>query len=620
MPNPFSMNGQDDQDLPPGMVGLPKWMLPKPASPASPASPAAVTAPAAAPVSHVVLHDGGDPASPPPTPAAPVARAEPVGQQQPDSMNAATPLLPGLRQIGNTNLNNRPPLRNPDGSVSTESSTSFGTNNGETLLPTVIGGKRLTSSEALASYAKTGKHMGIFDTPENADNYASGLEDVHEREIGGGNPTSTSAPAVSPAVAELTRLTQRSPASTANGNYDITKDQSRSGIEQIHNPFLRTLGRIGDTALSTLLPAAAVFTPGTQLHHQMNVNSARHGVEDEQGEQKSAEEAAAAPGLRAHTAAQTALETAQAEKATNPPPDPKDWEEVKSGPVVDPDHPESGPQVLYVNKNDPSKRMFVGQAAAKPTDAKETANVHVLPDGTVISVNHDSKTGKSTADVVYKGDPKVPTEVKQLEISGKPHQVLVNSQTGETIKDLGETGEKPPTVNINAENHQEVMKGKELLDKAETSYRAAAQGAKTLTDFVKSAQAGNKVTAQALPLEGALEITTTAGTKRINKTEVENYAGAGSLFDNIMGRLGKLKSGQPIPKDVQDDSVKLANILQSNAYQTYRDAHSSAVKRYGLKGEDPLPEPGGGQPKTGETKKFSNGKTGVWDGQGWVAQ
>lgn len=37
------------------------------------------------------------------------------------------------------------------------------------------------------------------------------------------------------------------------------------------------------------------------------------------------------------------------------------------------------------------------------------------------------------------------TEVKQLQIGGKPHQVLVNSQTGETIKDLGESGEHPPS-------------------------------------------------------------------------------------------------------------------------------------------------------------------------------
>lgn len=396
----------------------------------------------------------------------------------------------------------------------------------------------------------------------------------------------------SPAVAELTRLTQRTPASTAGPHYDITKDQSRSGIEQIRNPFLRTLGRIGDAALSTVLPAAAVFTPGTQLHHQMNVNSARNAVGDEQTEAEESRKAAAAPANVADVESQTHLRNAQAQKALNPP-DPKDWDESKEL-IIDPEHPEVGPQVAYVNKVDPTQIKFMGAAGARPTEDKITTSHVVAQDGSVIAIHSDPKTGKTTHEIVYKGDPKVNTELTKLEVNGKPHTVVFDKNTNSVVKDLGETGEKPPTVNVNAESHQESMKGKELLDKAEGAYRAASQGARTLTDFVKSAQAGNKVTAQALPLEGALEITTTAGTKRINRTEVDQYAGAGSLFDNIMGRLGKLKSGQPIPKDVQNDSVKLAQILQKNAYQTYKEAHESAVKRYGLKGEEPLPEPNGG--------------------------
>lgn len=45
-----------------------------------------------------------------------------------------------------------------------------------------------------------------------------------------------------------------------------------------------------------------------------------------------------------------------------------------------------------------------------------------------------------------KPEPALKTEVKQLQISGKPHQVLINSQTGAVIKDLGESGERPPTL------------------------------------------------------------------------------------------------------------------------------------------------------------------------------
>lgn len=44
----------------------------------------------------------------------------------------------------------------------------------------------------------------------------------------------------------------------------------------------------------------------------------------------------------------------------------------------------------------------------------------------------------------------VKSEHVQLEIGGKPHTVLVDSTTGNVIHDLGPTGEKPPTVNVNA--------------------------------------------------------------------------------------------------------------------------------------------------------------------------
>lgn len=44
--------------------------------------------------------------------------------------------------------------------------------------------------------------------------------------------------------------------------------------------------------------------------------------------------------------------------------------------------------------------------------------------------------------------PKIQTEVKQIEVRGKPHQILINSQDGTPIKDLGESGEKPPSMSV----------------------------------------------------------------------------------------------------------------------------------------------------------------------------
>jgi hypothetical protein len=85
----------------------------------------------------------------------------------------------GLRVPGNIDLANRPIVRNADGTISTVRSASFGTDDGEVLLPTVSGsGKILSNFEALAEYKATGKHLGIFDTPASATKYAEALHNA----------------------------------------------------------------------------------------------------------------------------------------------------------------------------------------------------------------------------------------------------------------------------------------------------------------------------------------------------------------------------------------------------------------------------------------------------------
>lgn len=82
----------------------------------------------------------------------------------------------GMEQKGNINLNARPVVKNDNGTISTVLSSSFEIDGKEVLLPLVSDdGRIISAKEAQENYKKTGKHLGIFDTPANANAYAQEL-------------------------------------------------------------------------------------------------------------------------------------------------------------------------------------------------------------------------------------------------------------------------------------------------------------------------------------------------------------------------------------------------------------------------------------------------------------
>lgn len=124
------------------------------------------------------------------------------------------------------------------------------------------------------------------------------------------------------------------------------------------------------------------------------------------------------------------------------------------------------------------------------------------------------------------------------------------------------------------------------INAAEKQYRQAKESADALGDFINLASQGNKIAGAAVPLEGTLEIVTSQGVKRINRTEVEGIEGAGSLFDRIQSKIGKWTKGQPMPADLLKDFSALNDTMRQNSYRAYSDAYDQARDVYSSYGTD----------------------------------
>jgi hypothetical protein len=87
-------------------------------------------------------------------------------------------------QAGNIDLMNRPRVRNADGSISTVRSIGVNVDGKEVLLPTVSDdGRIMTNTEAVRQYRQTGRHLGVFSSPEASTNYAQSLHQSQAAQI-----------------------------------------------------------------------------------------------------------------------------------------------------------------------------------------------------------------------------------------------------------------------------------------------------------------------------------------------------------------------------------------------------------------------------------------------------
>jgi len=93
--------------------------------------------------------------------------------------------VPGMVVPGNLDPATQKHAINPNGDISTVRTASFNFDGLEVLLPTVSpDGKLLSDREAVELYRKTGRHLGMFRTPDAADAYAQQLHEAEAQRIG----------------------------------------------------------------------------------------------------------------------------------------------------------------------------------------------------------------------------------------------------------------------------------------------------------------------------------------------------------------------------------------------------------------------------------------------------
>lgn len=110
-------------------------------------------------------------------------RPTPTGSLSPNGGTMQQAVPHGLVTPGNIDLNHRPIVRNPDGSISTVRSFSVGIDGREVLLPQVSDqGTIISQDSAIQNYRRTGKHLGIFATPADANAYAQQLHQDQARQ------------------------------------------------------------------------------------------------------------------------------------------------------------------------------------------------------------------------------------------------------------------------------------------------------------------------------------------------------------------------------------------------------------------------------------------------------
>lgn len=377
--------------------------------------------------------------------------------------------------------------------------------------------------------------------------------------VGGLPPLPSSAPPTPDSVAGPSAIPQLS----SGGLRPLVTSPRQQQEEQLQQSLLpkpgqpgfwhalgRVASKIGNVAGDVLAPNITALIPGSDLNRvvQHNYNQAQlSGLqEQDQTEQNNAARRNFEGAETAHTqqetedapatqAADLALKGAQTDEATK--------------------NANKGPDLAT------GYSAAVHAAIAAGRDPSTDPVVQHIADA--ITAIQKQPTGAGTKTV-------------QLEVGGKPHQVLIDEKTGKQVSDLGESGEKPPTVNVNA--------GVSALDRETKQFGAAHQkGVDTAgAQLEKIEDARNMINgnAEAQGLGIPKVLTALVGGQgtgvRITQAELQSIAHARGLQGDFEGTLNKWEGKGALSRAQQQQLTQIMDDVGQRIVQK-QAIHAAAL-------------------------------------------
>jgi hypothetical protein len=180
----------------------------------------------------------------------------------------------------------------------------------------------------------------------------------------------------------------------------------------------------------------------------------------------------------------------------------------------------------------------------------------------------------------YQAEAGVAPQMAQLDVQGKQASIAeAQARTAQTKMQTAQMANLPEGLKGVASHL--IGPASAAADKAGNEYLAAKEASDNLSDFLEEAKSGNKTAVKIVPLQGALQITTSQGVHRINRTEVDQYGGGGDAYDRVAGKIGGVLTGKSITDDVLNSMDAMQQRIAQNSKKLYSDKLDTANQTYG---------------------------------------